>query len=200
MIVLIAMAALDRQWTPLAIAALHTTAIALHWTDEWLETHTPYGLEFVIGNALSGDAACEGEARWIQDAPSDAFASYVGSGAHVAIAAAAGARVHGALAPVLSASPLDRVAQAVASSILWSWRWLGDPAPSLAAVWVGGGAQQLLAMVAVAAALHADQRGAAGLVAFGAVVTLLVQLAPLPLLLGCAGYAWHRRRGAAPSA
>jgi len=106
------------RWTVLAVVGLHAGFTVLHWTDEWLETHTPYGFEYFIGNLLgTGGRECEAENNWYYDSPGDALTGYFGSAAHVAVVALAERAPW--LAAAASAAPGPRLWSAAAGVALF---------------------------------------------------------------------------------
>lgn len=99
----------DRTWQWREVFALHLLATVVHWQDEWLETHTPYGGEYILRSMWTGDALCESVTGWTRDSPSDAMSGYFGSGGHLCLLACApamlsnawGVRLTAALAAIL---------------------------------------------------------------------------------------------------
>lgn len=78
------------------LGSMHAVFTVLHWTDEWLETHTSYGAEYALHNLWSSDSRCDAESKWMRDSPGDAISGYFGSFAHIggyALALRAGGRL-----------------------------------------------------------------------------------------------------------
>ena len=101
------------------LVAMHAIFTVLHWTDEWLETHTSYGFEYVWGNLFTSRDKCEAEQNWYRDSPGDAICGYFGSLAHVGGCALA-ERVGGPLVTVNDPRPVARAAHLATALAVWA--------------------------------------------------------------------------------
>lgn len=101
------------------LICMHAIFTVLHWTDEWLETHTSYGFEYIGGNLFTSSDKCEAESNWYRDSPGDAISGYFGSLAQVGGCAVA-QRVGGILDTVNDPAPMARAVHLAASWLLWA--------------------------------------------------------------------------------
>ena len=138
-------------WTALQVFTLHCAFTALHWTDEWLETHTHFGSEYAIGYVLLGDPPhCESETNWYMDSPADAMSGYLSSAVHIIAVAYGG----------VAASP--RVVDRIVCAMFAIGAWLGSRPLALS---IGGEVWSFVAIASFAAGLTCLQQIAASLFA-----------------------------------
>lgn len=127
LVCLLMVAPRDRKWQWREVFALHLFATVVHWQDEWLETHTPYGGEYILRSMWTGDALCESVTGWTRDSPSDAMSGYFGSAGHLCLLACA---------PMMLSNAWDvrLTAAAAAIFIFGVSRGIADPFE----IWSGG--------------------------------------------------------------